>query len=146
MTNKNLLLLVTICIIMVVGITIVVLSLVKSDAFSFLNQFRSFTVTIDNQSDFNLSSVETGVLVTGAQGVTVESGSKDMYGAEIKSGEVIKIRPNLSLSGEGGIYLKITDSNGETTNKMICSYTESLSGYSNVIVTNNNVSVKEQCN
>ncbi|WP_433746022.1 hypothetical protein [Paenibacillus amylolyticus] len=146
MTNKKLAWFVAICIIIVVGITVAVLSSVKSNAFSFLNQFSSFTVTIDNQSDFNLSSVETGVLVSGAQGGTVESGSKDTLGTEIKSGEVVKIHPSLSLSGEGGIYLKFTDSRGETTNKMICSYTESLSGYSNVIVSNNNVSVKEKCN
>ncbi|SDM34177.1 hypothetical protein SAMN05428961_11470 [Paenibacillus sp. OK060] len=133
-------------ILIVVGLVLVIKATVQSNVFEFLKQFRSFNVTIDNQSDYDLTSVETGVLITGPNGGVVESGSRDGFDKEIKSGDVVKITPNLSISGEGGVYLKYSDSSGKTSNKMICSYTETLSGYSNVIITNENVQVDEKCN
>lgn len=117
----------------------------KSSILDFVNQFRSFSVTIDNQSDYDLTSVETGVLVSGPNGEAVESDSKETLDQTIESGEKLKIRPILSLSGEGGIYLRY-NSEGKETKKTICSYTESLSGYSKVIITNSNVTVEEKCN
>lgn len=123
---------VVLSIIIVVGLVFAIKVIVQSNVFEFLKQFRSFNVTIDNQSDYDLTSVETG--------------SKDEFDKEIKSGDVVKITPNLSISGEGRVYLKYSDSRGETSNEMICSYTETLSGYSNVIITNENVKIDEKCN
>ncbi|OKP92576.1 hypothetical protein A3842_01915 [Paenibacillus sp. P3E] len=127
---------------LVAGILIAII--VRNNA-GLLGQFRSFTVTIDNQSDYELTSVETGVLVSGPNGEIVGNHSIDVFKQAVKSGEIVKIRPSLQLSGEGGVYLKYTNSKGEASKKTICSYTESLSGYSKVIITNDNISVEQNC-
>lgn len=118
-----------------------------SDIVNLIQQFKSFTVTVDNQSDYDLFSVETGVLTSDSTGQVVESSSKESFEQGIPSGRKVKISPELSLSGEGGIYLKYTDPRAEASPKTvgICSYTESLSGYSKVIITNDDVSVEENC-
>lgn len=118
-----------------------------SDILNLIQQFRSFTVTVDNQSDYDLLSVETGVLASDSTGQVVESGSKEKYEQGIPGGKKVKISPELSLSGEGGIYLKYTDSrDGAPPRRIgICSYTESLSGSSRVIITNDGVDVEENC-
>ncbi|MEK3717020.1 MULTISPECIES: hypothetical protein [unclassified Paenibacillus] len=105
-------------------------------------QLQSFRVTVDNQSDFELSIQETGV-VTGA----AAEASADEVGKILKSGKTLKIKPRLTLSGEGGIYLKYSDPREPDVPKTIgvCSYTETLSGYSKVIITNDKVTVKENC-
>lgn len=105
-------------------------------------QFLSFSVTINNQSDYDIVSLETGT-VEGPSGEI--KASKDYYSKTIKSGEKVKIKPKLSLTGEGGIYLKYNDSRGETISKAVCSYTESLSGYSEVTINNDKVTIEENC-
>ncbi|AIQ60469.1 hypothetical protein [Paenibacillus borealis] len=114
----------------------------KYGILSIAAQFQSFKVTVDNQSDFDLSLLETGVVTSAAAGA-----SADELGKPLKSGETIKIRPRLSISGEGGIYLKYTDPREPEAAQTvgICSYTESLSGYSKVTITNDKVTVKENC-
>lgn len=114
----------------------------KYGILSMAAQFQSFRVTVNNESDFDLSILETGV-VTGAGA----GASTDELGKTLSSGKTIKIRPRLSLSGEGGIYLKYTDPRAPDVLQTIgvCSYTESLSGYSKVTITNNKVTVKENC-
>ncbi|MFC3800840.1 hypothetical protein [Cohnella sp. GCM10012308] len=111
----------------------------------FFRQFRSFSVTVVNQSDYDLVSVETGILRSDAAGNAVQGGSKNTYGKTIKAGHEKVISPKLSLNGEGGIYLKYTDSRGQTVQKTVCSYTESASGYSTVTIRNDRVDVKENC-
>lgn len=143
-TRKRSTFILILCMFIVVGIAATFF--IKFNNSEFLNQFKSFAVTIDNQSDYDINSVETGVLVSNSTGDVVESESKDTFDKIIKSGEETSIRPNLQISGEGGIYLKYADSRGETFKKTICSYTESLSGYSEVIITNDNVTVDEKCN
>ncbi|MEK5026398.1 hypothetical protein [Paenibacillus sp. FSL M7-1046] len=120
---------------------------VGSDVVKLIQQFGSFTVTVDNQSDYDLFSVETGVLTSDSAGQIIESSSKESFEQGIPSGRKVKISPELSLSGEGGIYLKYTDPRDEDSPKTvgICSYTESLSGHSKVIITNDDVSVEENC-
>ncbi|CAI6084094.1 hypothetical protein [Cohnella sp. JJ-181] len=113
---------------------------------SFFRQFRSFSVTVINQSDYDLVSVETGILTNDAKGNIVKSGSKESFNKPIKAGREKVLEPSLSLSGEGGIYLQYTDSRGDTVQKTVCSYTESVSGYSTVTIHNDNVEVKENCN
>lgn len=68
----------------------------KYGILSMAAQFQSFRVTVNNESDFDLSILETGV-VTGAGA----GASTDELGKTLSSGKTIKIRPRLSLSGEG---------------------------------------------
>lgn len=103
---------------------------------SIFGQFQAFTVTINNQSDNDIVSIETGL---------IKGTSKDTYTKIIKSGEKTKIKPELSLSGEGAVYIKYTDSKGNTKEKTVCGYTESLSGNSKVTIDNNKVTVEENC-
>ncbi|MBT2293745.1 hypothetical protein J7E73_32560 [Paenibacillus albidus] len=118
-----------------------------SDLFSLLNLFRSFTVTVDNRSDYDMGIVETGIIKGMSEGKIVGTGSKDKVDQEIKSGQKIKIKPDLQLTGEGGIYLEYTDSRSDSSSQRIgiCSYTEYLSGYSKVTITNDEVTVDEDC-
>jgi hypothetical protein len=114
----------------------------KYGILSMAAQFQSFRVTVDNQSDFELNVIETGVVTNAAAGASIDKLEKIL-----KSGRKIKIKPRLSLTGEGGIYLKYTDSREPDTPLTIgvCSYTETLSGYSKVTITNDKVTVDENC-
>ncbi|MGM0884889.1 MAG: hypothetical protein ACQEXQ_28090 [Bacillota bacterium] len=100
------------------------------------DRFGSFSITISNKSDYDIVSVETGI---------IKGTSKDIYTEVIKSGEKIKIKPRLSLTGEGAIYINYTNSNGDTKEKTVCGYTESLSGYSKVTINDDKVTVEENC-
>jgi hypothetical protein len=117
-------------------------SLWKSELF---RQFQSYSLTIDNQSDFDIVSVETGILTSDSSGKTMESGSKHTYAKAIKSGQEQTIKPKLGIAGEGGIYMKFKDSRGESRQQAICSYTEYVSGYSTVTINNDDVLVEENC-
>lgn len=104
-----------------------------------LSFFKSFSVTVDNQSDFDIVSVETGIL-------QMNSDTKDSYSKTIKSGQKVKIKPELSLKGEGSIYMKFIDSRGTSTQETVCGYTEYLSGHSKVTITNEHITIVEKCN
>jgi hypothetical protein len=124
-------------IIAVVGTATLVISSVSSTASSFLSSLKSFSVTVDNQSDYDILSIETGLLRTD---------SKDMFKKSIKSGQKIKIKPKLSLRGEGAIYMTYINSRGESITETVCGYTEYLSGYSEVTISNERITVVQQCN
>lgn len=118
--------------------------------YGILNFLKNFSVTIVNESDHDIVSVETGILVTGFSGGIVESGSKDTYTRTIQSGKSATIKPKLSLRvdgslREGGIYMRFEDSSGAKAEKMICSYTEYLAGHSKVTVTNDDIVVEQDC-
>lgn len=98
--------------------------------------FEDYSITIRNKSDYDIVSVEIGI---------IKGTSKDIYTKKIISGEKIKIKPELSLTGEGAIYMKYTDSRGDTIEKTVCGYTESLSGNSKVTISNDKVTVEENC-
>ncbi|WP_156114817.1 hypothetical protein [Paenibacillus sp. FSL R5-0345] len=102
-----------------------------------LTPFKSFLLTVDNQSDDEISSIEIGLLHTD---------SKELFTNPIKKGETKKFKPTLSLSGEGSIYLKYTDAKGRSTQETVCGYTEYLSGYSTVTITNEGTTIVQQCN
>lgn len=102
-----------------------------------LTPFKSFLLTVDNQSDDEISSIEIGLIHTD---------SKELFTDPIKKGETKKFKPTLSLSGEGSIYLKYTDAKGQSTQEMVCGYTEYLSGYSTVTITNEGTTIVQQCN
>ncbi|MEK4348906.1 hypothetical protein [Paenibacillus sp. FSL P4-0184] len=102
-----------------------------------LSPFKSFLLTVDNQSDDDISSIEIGLIHTD---------SKELFTSPIKKGETKRFKPTLSLSGEGSIYLKYTNAKGQSTQETVCGYTEFLSGYSTVTITNEGTTVVQQCN
>jgi len=107
-----------------------------------LRQFQSFTVEIVNQSELDIVKVETGLL-SGTPSQPDES--KHSFEQPIASGKKAKITPKLKFFGEGSIYMEFTDSSGKTTQKTVCSYTESASGYSTVTITDKQITVEEHC-
>lgn len=109
------------------------------------SRFRSFSVTVVNQSDYDLVSVETGILGGGDPGHADKSDTKRIFAKPIKAGDKKVLSPKLSMNGEGGIYLKYTNSRGDTVQKTVCSYTESASGSSTITIQNDRVDVKENC-
>jgi len=102
-----------------------------------LTPFKNFLLTVDNQSNDEISSIEIGL---------IHMDSKELFTDPIKKGETKKFKPTLSLSGEGSIYLKYTDAKGQSTQETVCGYTEYLSGYSTVTITNEGTTVVQQCN
>ncbi|CAM3568835.1 hypothetical protein PALU110988_29295 [Paenibacillus lupini] len=141
MSKKSIL--ISLSVVGVVIVVMIVIGIYKGNS-DFFNQFKSFSVMIDNQSDYDLTQIETGVM-GGSQGSESEEKSKVVQEYQLASGRKVTIKPDLHLTGEGGIYLKFTDSRGETIKKTICSYTESLSGHSNVTINNDSVNVVEKC-
>ncbi|MDQ0723968.1 flagellar biosynthesis/type III secretory pathway M-ring protein FliF/YscJ [Paenibacillus sp. W4I10] len=115
---------------------------------SFLNAvdpFRHLRITIHNQSDYNLTIIQAS-LVQGDNSLNNnESGSTYVFDKDIPSGANVKFAPQLKLSGEGVVSLAFTDSRGKTYNKTVCGYTEYLSGNSYITVTNENITVKDEC-
>lgn len=115
---------------------------------SFLNAFdpfRHLRITIHNQSDYDLTNIQTSLTTGGNSFNTNEKGSLHLLEENIPSGENLKFAPQLQVSGESSVYLTFTDSRGKTYNKTVCGYTEYLSGNSYVTVTNENATVKEEC-
>ncbi|MBY0117354.1 hypothetical protein NST33_28495 [Paenibacillus sp. FSL L8-0435] len=115
---------------------------------SFLNvidPFRHLRITIHNQSDYDITNIQAS-LVQGDNSLNNnESGSTYVFDKDIPSGANMKFTPQLKRSGEGAVSLAFTDSRGKTFNKTVCGYTEYLSGNSYVTVTNENVTVREEC-
>ncbi|MDT9720386.1 hypothetical protein QVE09_15820 [Paenibacillus sp. ClWae2A] len=109
-----------------------------------VDPFRHLRITIHNQSDYNLTDIQAN-LVQGESYNTNESGSTYIFDKDVSSGSNVKFAPQLKLSGEGAVSLTFTDSRGKTYTKTVCGYTEYLSGNSYVTVTNENVTVKEEC-
>jgi hypothetical protein len=132
--------LITLLVVVIVVVVFYGIIRLYKENIDFFNMFMSFSVTIDNQSDFDILSIETG-LARGTEGST-----KIIHEDELKSGSKITIRPSLHITGENGVYLEFTDSRGKTTRKSVCSYTESLSGHTDVTVMNDKVDVHENCN
>ncbi|OMF04585.1 hypothetical protein BK129_18160 [Paenibacillus amylolyticus] len=110
-----------------------------------VDPFRHLRITIHNQSDYDLTNIQAS-LVQGDNSLNNnESGSTYVFDKDIPSGANVKFAPQLKRSGEGVVSLAFTDSRGKTYNKTVCGYTEYLSGNSYVTVTNENVTVKEEC-
>ena len=109
-----------------------------------VDPFRHLRITIHNQSDYNLTNIQAS-LVQGESFNINESGSTYIFDKDVSSGSNVKFAPQLKLSGEGAVSLTFTDSRGKTYNKTVCGYTEYLSGNSYVTVTNENVTVKDEC-
>jgi hypothetical protein len=115
------------------------------EVFGILRTFQDFSLTVVNRSDHDIVSVDTGILQSGMNGNMVEGDSRHSYTNVIESGKKATIRPKLAISGEGGIFMRYTDSTGEVKEVMACSYTEYTSGYSIVTISNDGVEVEEHC-
>ncbi|MBP3961539.1 hypothetical protein [Paenibacillus lignilyticus] len=105
---------------------------------------RAFSVRIDNKSSYDLVAVETGLLTSDDAGKTIKV-QPNFHAEPIRSGTSQHIKPKLSSVGEGGIYLKFTNSNGESFERSVCSYTEHVTGYTKVKVTDKEIKVDESC-
>ena len=130
-----------VCILLIVALILV------RDKWDFARQFFSYSVTINNQSDYDISTFEVGALKRNDDTGEVEkSESKVIYKKGIEKGQKATVRPDITLSGkEGAIYLEYIDSNGNEVQKTICSYSESVTGYSNVTITKDRLLVTEKC-
>lgn len=131
-------------IIILSAIVLVIGIIASKSLLNAVDPYRHLRITIHNQSDYNLTDIQAS-LVQGESYNTNESGSTYVFKKDIPSGAKVKFAPQLKLSGEGTVSLEFTDSRGKTYNKMVCGYTEYLSGNSYVTVTNENVTVKEEC-
>lgn len=118
------------------GLLLILLVFLAIWARNLLEPFRAFTVTISNESDYDIVSVETGI---------VSGSSKHPYAKIIGAGEKVKIKPDLTLMGEGSIYQEYTDSNGDLKETVVCGYTEYVSGHSKVIIRNDRIDVEQNC-
>ncbi|ANE45646.1 hypothetical protein SY83_04285 [Paenibacillus swuensis] len=138
MSKKNTLILLVLIATISVGL---VIAKAIPEISSVLNLFRNFTVVIHNQSDHAVKAIEIGVDSSGQTKGTPSA----TYNRTIQKKTKVKFTPQLRMTGEGSIYLKYTDSKGNTVKKTICSYTETLSGHSKVTIKNNEVTVVEDC-
>lgn len=110
-----------------------------------IRQFLGFSVTITNQLDTDIAYFEVGTYREKEEGKVVKL-STATYNKPLKSGDKRNFRPDITLGGqEGGIYLEYQDPDGNIVQKGICSYTESITGYSKVTITKDQVLVDEKC-
>ncbi|UPK43535.1 hypothetical protein [Paenibacillus pabuli] len=131
--------------IIILSIVILFIGLVISMGYQALEPFRHLRITIHNQSDYDLSNITARVSSGIDSSDTNNPGTLYALKKGVPSGEQVKFAPQLRLSGEGSIHLEFTDSRGETHTKTVCGYTEYLSGNSYVTVTNETITVKEEC-
>ncbi|WP_145406990.1 hypothetical protein [Paenibacillus xylanexedens] len=108
-----------------------------------LDRFKDFRITIDNQSAYELTGIQAGLI--GPDNANVKDKSLYIPGLDLPSGKKIKFTPQLKLSGEESIYLKFRDSRGKNYTETVCGYTEHLAGHTRVTVTNDTISFKEEC-
>ncbi|WP_168121570.1 hypothetical protein [Paenibacillus sp. HB172176] len=102
----------------------------------FGNMLRPFTVTIHNKSSFDIVSIESGI---------VDGNSTDISQAKIASGGKKKLRPDLTLTGEGAVYMKVTDERSVERKISVCGYTEYLSGSAYVVIEDSGTKVEQDC-
>lgn len=131
--------------IIILSTVILFIGLVISMVYQALDPFRHLRITIHNQSDYDLSNITARVNSGVDSFNTNKEGTTHTLKKGLPSGEQVKFAPQLRFSGEGSIHLEFTDSRGKTYNETVCGYTEYLSGNSYVTVTNETITVKEEC-
>ncbi|SLK06771.1 MULTISPECIES: hypothetical protein [unclassified Paenibacillus] len=131
--------------IIILSTVILFIGLGISMVYQALDPFRHLRITIHNQSDYDLSNITARVSSGVDSFNTNNEGTIYNLNKAVPSGEQVKFAPQLQLSGEGSVYLEFTNSRGETYNKTVCGYTEYLSGNSYVTVTNETITVREDC-
>ena len=129
----------------VITVMMLIVVSVGGNPLQWLREFQSFSLTVDNQSEQAMTNVEIGTLVTGDSGQLVTGDSWQPKSGEIGSGHKRVFKPRLSHSGEGGIYMRYTDASGKEVQTTVCSYTEYVSGYTDVTIHNERVEVEENC-
>jgi len=98
--------------------------------------FLPFRVTVVNESGEAVSRIETGIV----------QGDSKQVSRGVGSGDSVKIKPELSLKGEGAVYQKYVFENGRTAETVVCGYTESLSGKSTVTLREDGtIDVEQDC-
>ena len=127
--------------------TIVVMSFLNA-----IDPFRKLRITIDNQSDYDITQIKAGITYGGQPildaSIADKTEDSDLlytFSEELVSGEKVKFTPKLQFLGESSVYVIFKDSRGKTYTKTACGYTESLSGTSHITITNESVTVKENC-
>ncbi|WNS43572.1 hypothetical protein [Paenibacillus sp. MMS20-IR301] len=145
--NYKKILIVTAAVVLAAGIMLAVRLEQEFGILKLADQFRSFRVTVHNQSDYKLNITAAGVTTSASALAGAEAAAKDELGHTLSSGRTLTIKPELSLSGEGSIYLHYTDPREPDEVKTIgvCSYTEYLSGSSTVTISNDGIEVEENC-
>lgn len=129
--------------VLIAGLIFVLLLFAGKWAINLLEPFRSFTVTVHNESGRPIVAVETGVSRVSQAS---SANSRHDYDEVINAGESVKIKPRLTVSGENSIYQKFTYENGETKDVVVCGYTEYASGYSTVTLrADGTVDVEQKC-
>ena len=104
-----------------------------------MEPFGPLRVTVVNETSADLVTVETSA-------VSSSGSSKHFYRQRIEAGENARIRPELSLTGEGGVYQKFVFDGGETREAVVCGYTESLSGTATVTLrADGRIEVEQSC-
>ncbi|MDK8190127.1 hypothetical protein QP794_08525 [Paenibacillus sp. UMB7766-LJ446] len=131
--------------IIILSIAILFIGLVISMGYQALDPFRHLRITIHNQSDYDLSNITARVSSGIDSFNTNNEGTIHTLKKGVASGEKMKFAPQLRLSGEASIYLEFTDSRGKIYTETVCGYTEYLSGNSYVTITNEMITVKEEC-
>ncbi|MFC4775824.1 hypothetical protein ACFO9Q_03400 [Paenibacillus sp. GCM10023252] len=122
-----------------------VISFLKSDTFIAL-MLQNFTVTVENESDQDITRIEFGVLHSDDQANVIEGDSKLVYDRPLRSGKSVRITPDVSSDGEMSVFIRYTTAQGEVHEKSVCSYAEmSPRGRATIIIENNQAVVKEKC-
>ncbi|WP_138751492.1 hypothetical protein [Paenibacillus sinopodophylli] len=131
MTRKSGFIIMAVLALMTIGLALDAVR-VNTDNFGY---FLPLKVTLHNESDFDVVSIETGI----------QSGSeKQVITKTVKPGAKAIIKPNFHVKGEGAVYLKYTDSRGNITETSACGYTESMSGRTSITIDNDGVLENEQ--
>lgn len=128
-----------------VSLVIVAIGYMIKPLLPIFNMFQPYTLTIVNESDERIISVETGTLHSNPDGEGLVIGEKHVHSKVIREGEKVKIRPGLTMNREGGVYMTITTEDGKQIEKTVCSYAEGPSGYSVAIVSNEKIKIEEDC-
>jgi len=104
-----------------------------------MEPFGPLRITVVNETSVDLVTVETSA-------VSSSGSSKHFYRQRIEAGQSAKIRPELSLTGEGGVYQKFVFDSGEPKEAVVCGYTESLSGTATVTLrADGRIEVEQSC-
>ncbi|ASA24676.1 hypothetical protein [Paenibacillus donghaensis] len=102
----------------------------------FMKQFRSFRVTVANQSNGEITVVELGIAGSYEGNKPIKGDSRHQFMQTVGIGEQVTLKPDLALIGEGAVYMEYTGSQGQVIRETVCGYTESLTGFSEVAITN----------
>ncbi|MCU6707953.1 hypothetical protein M6D81_04435 [Paenibacillus sp. J5C_2022] len=130
--RRNTILIVFIFIALFAATAFLLVNWIKSaEVFNFV---RPFTVEVTNDSEYDIVSLEFGLL---------KGESKETLDKIIASGSKARFIPNLDLTSENAVYLKFRDARGEGGELTVCGYTEYLNGMTRVRINEKEAVVEE---